>query len=426
MKLLIDVTSTQDQFANRGIGRYTHEIVAHMIAQSRRLHRDDTYFLITFNSPTTLEPVIQKYRDVIRTVNIGKLRLSDKFNAVWWSRQYLPAIKQVLAEQKIDVYFCPYFWRGFPAKLLPSVVMIHDLSLPILKKYSSAPAYLDWMRKIQYHRSLKKVAKADGVLTNSLNTKIDLLKYLRIEESKVKPVYLGLSEHISRVVPDVDILMKYLPKDVISTGYILYYGGIEHHKNVVTLVKSYAKLVRMLKTKMREVTTGKKLKIPYLVLAGGDFTALDLRNSVLSEIRDVIDNLHLNDNVYFTGFFEDSDMSDLISAAKLFVHLSLYEGFGFAALEPMKCGVPVVASNSSCYPEILSKGAVLVNPMDDKAIADACFDLLINEKKYSECSELGINQAKKFTWNKAARETYNYLSEVVENGKLNSKAKARK
>lgn len=417
MKILIDATTTQDQFANRGVGRYTHEVLTRMIDLSVRLGRDDTFYLLTFNSPTTFEKTITKYRSRVNTINIGKLRLSDKLNSLWWHRQYLPAIKDVIRDESPDLYFCPYFWRGFPCRLLPTMVMIHDLAFPILGRYSTSPKYLDWIRRFQYHSSLRKVSRAAAVITNSQNTAKDLLRYVKISENKVHPIHLGISESRQEVNPDKDTLLKYLPQRVIETGYILYYAGIEINKNVSGIIKAYNELVKLWeKERGSDRSSSKsssKKDFPYLVLAGGDFTKLDVRNSILSEIKALIDEFALEDMVYFTGFFEDDHLNDLLCGARMFIHLSMYEGFGFAPLEAMKCGLPVVASNRSCYPEVLGDGAVLVDPEDPKAVARVCFEILDDCESADKLSKRAIEKASSYTWENTAQKTYKLFEEVA-------------
>jgi len=413
MKILIDATTTQDQFANRGVGRYTHEVLTRMIDLSARLDRDDTFYLLTFNSPTTFEETITKYRNRVKTINIGKLRLSDKLNRLWWYRQYLPAIKSVIRNENPDLYFCPYFWRGFPYKLLPTVVMIHDLALPILGRYSTAPKHLDWIRRLQYHSSLRKVSRAAAVIANSQNTAKDLLRYVKISEEKVHAIHLGISESIQKIAPDQDILLKYLPLRVVETGYILYYAGIEVNKNVSGIIRAYSEFVKLWQKKCESDGSSSKKDMPYLVLAGGDFTKLDVRNNILAEIKNLIYEFALEDKVYFTGFFEDDHLNDVLNGARMFIHLSMYEGFGFAPLEAMRCGLPVVASNRSCYPEVLGDGAVLVEPEDPKVVAKACFEILDNEEYAGKLSKRAIRKASSYTWESTAKKTYELFEKVA-------------
>ena len=136
MKLLIDATSTQDQFAFRGIGTCTRELVVNLVEQSVNTGSGDTFFLLLFDTTSTLDQYIHRYADRVKRVSVGSPRISGKLDFLWWKRQYQPAIRTVVENERPDVYFCPYVMRGFPTRGIPSVVMIYDFALPIVGKYS--------------------------------------------------------------------------------------------------------------------------------------------------------------------------------------------------------------------------------------------------------------------------------------------------
>jgi glycosyltransferase involved in cell wall biosynthesis len=409
MKILIDATTTQDQYATRGIGRVTRELVTALVERSARLRNDDQYHLLLFNAPTTLNPLVQRYPSRVRTVNIGKVRLAGKFDFIWWRLQFAPAIRRELKTEKPDLYLCPNSLRGFPVRGIPVVSIVYDFAFIRLGRYSLAPKGLDWIRRLQYQHALKQLRHAAGIATISENTRKDLMEFVpRLTRPIVKTIYLGLSPEFKCTKPRPKILAKYLPNRIIDQGYILYYGGLEVNKNVPAVVESYIELRRMWEKKF-----GNTLICPYLVLAGGDFTRLDVRNPVLAEIRDIITRHNLEDEVCFTGYYEDEHASDLINAARLFVHISLYEGFGFSPLEAMKCGVPVVASNRSCYPEILGDGALLVNPERPHDVARACLHILTDKTLSAHLTDAGKMKAAAYSWDSTAKHMTTLFDEVV-------------
>ncbi|MDD3662211.1 MAG: glycosyltransferase family 1 protein [Candidatus Dojkabacteria bacterium] len=409
MKILIDVTTTQDQFASRGIGRFTKEIVSRMVAQSAAEKRDDTYLLLAFNAPTTLNGLVKEYPDMIRTLNMGKPRLSGKFNLLWWMLLYSPSIRRIIRREKPDVYFCPYLHRGFPSGRIPAIVMVYDFAPQVIGRYSSAHKNLDWIRKTQYHAELKRIRFASGIAVISETTRSDLEKYVpSLDMSKTKTIYLGIPEYLKIRKPRMNVLKKYIPSRVVHRGYILYYGGLEANKNVPMVVKAYRRLLDLWKE------SGTKLKHPYLVFAGGDFTRLDMRHPVLAEVRNSIRELDLEDDVFFTGFYDDEHVVDLLNAASLFTHLSLYEGFGFSPLEAMRSGVPVVASNRSCYPEVLGDGAVLVDPENVEDIAQAYLKLLTSENASAKQAKKGRKRSLKYDWEKTTKQLYSFMKQSVE------------
>ena len=119
----------------------------------------------------------------------------------------------------------------------------------------------------------------------------------------------------------------------------------------------------------------------------------------------LVDALRLKDRVIFTGFAPVLELPYLYNAADLCVYPSFYEGFGLPPLEAMACGTPVITSNSSSIPEVTGDAALLVNPHDMYALADAMETVLNSPELREKMSAESLVQAAKFSWEKCARET---------------------
>jgi glycosyltransferase involved in cell wall biosynthesis len=104
----------------------------------------------------------------------------------------------------------------------------------------------------------------------------------------------------------------------------------------------------------------------------------------------------------FPGFVADEDLSALYSSADVMTFPSLYEGFGLPVLEAMACGVPVLASNTSCLPEVAGGAAVLVNPRNVEAMSDALLKLVSNVDLRKTLREKGFERVELFRWQSSA------------------------
>ncbi|MFC2091913.1 glycosyltransferase [Elusimicrobiota bacterium] len=93
--------------------------------------------------------------------------------------------------------------------------------------------------------------------------------------------------------------------------------------------------------------------------------------------------------------------------AEVFVFPSLYEGFGLPPMEAMACGCPVVASNNSSLVEIIGDAGVLVDPLNINDISESISRVLTDYKLRDRMIEEGLNQSKKFQWEKTAGEVVN-------------------
>ncbi len=109
------------------------------------------------------------------------------------------------------------------------------------------------------------------------------------------------------------------------------------------------------------------------------------------------------EDIVFTGYVPDEDLVALYNAADLFVHPSLFEGFGLPPLEAMACGAAVVTSNTSALPEVVGDAALTVDPLDVEALAAAIARVLSDGDLRTKLESRGPARAAQFTWERTAR-----------------------
>lgn len=143
---------------------------------------------------------------------------------------------------------------------------------------------------------------------------------------------------------------------------------------------------------------------PYILYIGNDYPHKNLARlkSAFEKIRQEGLDYEL---VLITKWVSDEELDKLYRNASLYVFPSLYEGFGLPPLEAMKRGVPVVASNATCMPEILGDAALYFNPLDVDDIADKIKKALIDRESRERLIKEGFERIKKYNWQKMAQET---------------------
>ena len=99
---------------------------------------------------------------------------------------------------------------------------------------------------------------------------------------------------------------------------------------------------------------------------------------------------------------------------------SKFEGFGLPVLEAMHAGCPVICSNVCSLPEIAGTAAVMIPPDDLNGMVKAMQDITANEGIRGGLIAAGLNQAKRFTWERAAQETASIYRELLTRGASNS------
>jgi glycosyltransferase involved in cell wall biosynthesis len=110
---------------------------------------------------------------------------------------------------------------------------------------------------------------------------------------------------------------------------------------------------------------------------------------------------------------QDDELVTLYNLASVVVLPSLYEGFGFPALEAMACGAPVVVSDRGSLPEIVGDAALIVEAENDESFASAMENVLIDSEVRNRLIERGMSRAAGFTWEEAARKTAQVYEELL-------------
>lgn len=239
----------------------------------------------------------------------------------------------------------------------------------------------------------KVVKHFDKVIAVSYSIKNTLVNYLGCPEEKISVIYEGIDHSIfyPRSSEEVEsIKVKY----GINKPYILHVSAYSKKKNPEALFKSF----KLIKDELDEII---------LVIAGNRWQ--EKYGSRLIQYK-----LNKSD-VKFLGWVDENSLPVLYSGAKVFFFPSYHETFGFPNLEAMACGCPVVTSNRYSIPEVVGDAAILHDPDDYKSFANSICMLLTDENMRKNLIKRGLEQAKKFSWKKTAKETYMLYKEVVNN-----------
>jgi len=372
MRIGIDIRPLLDS-ARSGIGEYTQNLLKAIFETDKT----NQYFLFYNVWNKNLEK------------NLPKFDFPDvKWCATRWPNKVFnfsgrifgfPKFDKIIEHRfkiKLDLFFCPNFGFISLSKNIKKIVVAHDLSFLVNSDWFSLKRKL-WHKTIGAKRYFKT---ADSIVAVSENTKRDLVDFYNISEEKIKVIYPGIKE----VKPqEIGILKKF----DLPAKFIFYLGTIEPRKNVLGIIKAF-----------EAWKNNSKIADDYfLVLAGA-------RGWLSGDVWKAIADSPFKNKIKYLGYVAEEDKFALYHSASLFLYPSFYEGFGLPPLEAMSCGVPVIASANSSFPEVLGDAAFLVNPYDLNDIANGIEEVLSNQTFRELLIKKGEERVEKFSWQKAAEE----------------------
>ena len=354
-----------DHHLNSGIGRYSFELsqalldLGHDVTLSKLyksdgddLHFDEQYDWISkirYKSLKDLHPYLLPYF-------IG----AHIFNA------------------KADLFHAHWFMAGLG--LLKngkrnSVITMHDVSL--LHEKEKEGKFLSFYRNAIDQFTKKNIP----IIVVSESAKEDALKYSSLKPEQVHAVHNGVN------------FEQFFPKEkkVNDRFQIVYAGGLSPRKNVELLIDAC------------EILEARNIE--YLLKIAGNHPDRTPYPGLVADKK--------LKNVFFEGFIADDDMNDFYNQADLFVYPSKYEGFGFAPLEAMAAGTPVISTRGGSLHEVSGGGAQLVDYYREE-LAETIIAMIENEEKRNQLAKKGLEWVERYTWENCAMQTLDVYKTIQE------------
>lgn len=309
-----------------------------------------------------------------------------KFHVLNYKRFWTQiGLAQQTFKDKIDILFIPAHTLPIIRKTgLKTVVTVHDLGSEYLPKMHQLKqrSYLSFIQKVQ----LKGVTHLIAV---SNATKNDLVKKIGIDPKKITVIYEGYDKQIFKQMKN-DILVDSLKYyNLQPKGYFLFVGTIQPRKNLERIIWAFSKLKRSFNL----VIIGKK-------------------GWLSDEIYVLPSRLNIEKKVKFLDYVPSKYLPSIYSGAAALIFPSLFEGFGLPILEAQACGCPVLTSNLSSMPEVAGKAAIFVDPLKIDDIVKGMKKM--QDVRYrSQLTKKGLENVKRFSWEKCARETLDLLEKIA-------------
>lgn len=362
-----------------GIGRVLENILLNMAI----LDKSIKYYLFINYDQDSLLNVKWPSNIIIIKYNVSKNH--PIFNILWHQYSYQRLVKKYNCQLSVIPNFSLLLWKN-----TYTISIIHDLiEYNVKSKFSK-------IRMIYRRFAVPLMAKnSDKIITVSCSSKNDIIKFLKVPDSKIKVIYNGYDNNHFLIYP-VESTEKVLEKyNIVYKSYILYVGTIDHPgKNLYSVLLSYFKLKKE-----------KSIKEKLIIIGQEGFN--------VKILYDLVEKSSYKSDVKFIGYIEDNELPYFFNGAKLFCFLSLYEGFGLPVLEAMACGCPVITSNNSALSEIAGTSALCVDPLNIDLITKKLYELLTNDSLRENMITKGLKKSKTFSWLDSATKYLNVFNDIT-------------
>ena len=405
MRIVIDMQGAQTESRYRGIGRYSRSLALAM-AQNRGEHE----IILALNGlfPDTVESVRAAFAGILPQENIRvwyaptPVRACDGRN-LWRGKtaQYLR--ESFLASLRPDVLLVSSLFEGFgddavcsigefAPEIVTAVVLYDLIPLACSETYLDPnPAYRDF-----YHGKLQQLKRADAWFSISGSSTDEACTLLQLDRRAITDISAACDAVFKPLeIPDWqrDALLQ---RFAVTRPFVLYSGGADTRKNLKRLIGAFAHLEPTLRRSHQLVLVGKI----------GDELAGDFK--ALARSRGMAD-----DELVFTGSISDQELSQFYNLCQAYIFPSLHKGFGLPVLEAMSCGVPVIAANASCLPEVVGLDEALFDPLDENDIAEKLARVLADPGFRDRLKAHGRAQVGRYSWEQTARKALDALERVA-------------
>lgn len=405
MRIVIDLQACQSSGSrNRGIGRYALSLTKALLRQQGS---HEIFIALNGAFPESIKAIRQSFKGLIPQSHIVVWPSLDDVHAENpandWRRYSAELLREsFLSNLKPDVVLISSLFEGLGEDIVTSVgcmpvryktaVILYDL-IPFISRrpYLTNPKVETW-----YLDKVAHLRRSDLLLSISASSRQEAIDHLAFDP-----------EHVINISSDADACFKKLDLSEgersslrsrygLTRPFVMYTGGIDHRKNIEGLIRSFSRLPET-------VRASYQLAIVCAVSHEKRRELLDLAGSCGLKHNDIV----------MTGFVPESDLVALYNLCALFVFPSLHEGFGLPALEAMRCGAPVISSNTSSLPEVIGNNAALFDPHSEEAITASLAKALTDPAFRSALIEQGAIQASRFSWDESARQAIAAMTKVA-------------
>lgn len=371
MRILVDIRHLSVPNL-AGVGGYTKSLL-HALFE---IDKENEYVLLSSGITAPTPPSPPSGRGGIAHIHIP---LPNKLLNLRTLLLRHPTINWRVREP-VDLIFLPNLNFATLPQDIPTVLTLHDLSFELYPDFFS--------RKMQWWhaatRPAELIAASRSVIVPSQSSRRDLERLFATPHEKSHVIPHGVSPAFSDKMSASDHGVRSRLK--LPKKFVLFVGTIEPRKNLLALIEG----VKDYRDRIHDDL--------HLVIVGGwGWRSHAVRRRLWK--RDTTGWVHQ------LGYVDVRDLPAVYRSAFATVFPSIYEGFGMPILESLASGTPVITSHTSSMPEVGGDAAIYIDPYNSRDLSEALHGLMTSSNLHKQLRDRGIERAREFTWEKAARAT---------------------
>lgn len=357
-----------------GIGWFTAETLQRIV----KAHPEHQFFFFFDRKP---DP------DFLYGSNVTPVVLHPQArHPILWYLFFQCSVKRALKRYKVDLFLSPDGYSVLGTDV-PTLTVIHDINFEH-GKANLKPSHQKYMTYFspQFARYSTRIA------TVSEFSKQDIRDTYHIDADKIDVVYDGAHTGYRPISGE----LRQATRDKYTQGrpYLIFISTIIKRKNLATLLTAFDLFKAEDKEGMKLVVVGHRVWWQ-------------------DELAQAYDAMRHKEDVVFLGRAEAEELVRLMGSARMLVYPSLFEGFGIPIVEAFCSEVPVITSDCTSMPEVAGDAAVLVNPKDAEAMAEAITRVASDEALRRDLVEKGRLRRTLFTWDITAEKLWQSMMKTV-------------